>query len=82
MIYPVFCMRDLKVGFLSPTVDQNDQTAIRNFSYAVNGNNSMMNYSPGDFQLYKVGTFDSQKGTILPLVPIELVAEGVNVYEK
>lgn len=82
MIYPVFCIRDIKTGFMSPTIDQNDLSAKRNFAYAINNSNQLMNYSPSDFQFYKIGNFDSQKGVLEPVSPIELICDGVDVYEK
>lgn len=78
MIYPVYSIRDAKTGFIAPTVDQNDSSAVRNFAYAIN-NGGIMNYSPNDFDLFKVGEFDSDKGTLEGIVPF-LVVSGVSVY--
>lgn len=76
MKYPIYSYRDIKSGFGSPVVDQSDVTAIRGFSYAINGSNGIMNFSPSDFDLYKIGTFDSDTGVIVPeTVPI-LIANG------
>lgn len=58
--------------------DQNDQTAIRGFAYAIN-NNNVMNFSPKDYDLYKVGEFDVDKGVINALKVPVLIASGVNV---
>lgn len=78
MTYPIYSIKDHKVGFMSPTVDQNDSSAIRNFSYAIN-NGGIMNFSPNDFDLYKIGYFDDQKGNIEEILP-ELVVSGSSVY--
>lgn len=78
MKYPMYAIRDQKVGFMAPTVDQSDQSAIRNFSYAINGNDGIMNYSPKDFDLFKVGEFDTEKGEIIPCMP-ENICSGVSV---
>lgn len=79
MKYPLFSYRDSKVGFGMPVVDQNDSAAIRGFSYAVNGRDGIMNFSPGDFDLYKIGVFDTEKGVIEGQTP-ELVVSGSSVF--
>lgn len=79
MKYPLYSYRDVKVGFMPPQADQSDQSAIRGFSYAINGNNGMMNFAPKDFDLYKVGEFDTETGEVKPCVP-ELIVSGVNVF--
>ena len=81
MIYPMYSIRDQKVGFMMPTCDQSDQSAIRNFSFAINGNNGLMNYSPKDFDLYKIAEFDDEKGEIKPLMP-ENICSGISVYSE
>lgn len=78
MKYPIYSYRDSKVGFGSPVVDQNDQTAVRGFAYAINGRDGIMNFQPGDFDLYKIGFFDSEKGTLESMLP-ELVVSGSSV---
>lgn len=78
MTYPVFCIRDAKVGFTAPTIDQTESAAIRNFAFAINGD-GVMNYAPNDFDLFRIGEFDSEKGSITSCVP-ELVVSGVNVF--
>lgn len=82
MIYPMFSIRDQKVGFLAPTVEQNDESAKRNFSMMINSGNGLPGYAPGDFDFYKVGEFDSEKGVIKRIYPIELVFNGLDVFVK
>lgn len=63
MKVPVYSIRDKFSGFGWPTVDTNDATAKRNFSFAVNNpapNN--MTFAPGDYDLYKIGFFDNDTG--------------------
>lgn len=79
MVLPMYSYRDSKVGFGSPIVEQNEQTAVRGFSYAINSNDGLMNFSPKDYDLYKIGEFDFEKGVVVPeLVPI-LVCSGTSV---
>ena len=80
MKYPMYSYRDVKVGFMPPQCDQSDQSAIRGFAFAINGNNGMMNFAPQDFDLYKVGEFDTDKGTVKQITPV-LIVSGINVLE-
>lgn len=76
MKYELYCVKDNLVSFWAPQVEQNRDTAIRNFRRMINEGNGLPNYSPYDFDLYKVGIFDSEKGLVDPCTPIELVATG------
>lgn len=79
MKYPMYCYRDQKVGFMPPQADQNDNTAIRGFAYAINSRDGLMNFSPKDYDLYKVGEFDTETGQLTPCTPA-LVVSGSSVY--
>ena len=79
MKYPMFCIRDNKVGFMTPFVEQNDDAAIRGFSYSLNGENGIMNFSPADYDLYKIGEFDTEKGTIEGQLP-NMIVSGPSVF--
>lgn len=84
MIVPLYSIRDKLSGFSWPTVDTNDQTAIRNFTYAVNAGNNNMSFSPGDYDLYKVGFFDSERGILIQNESgvNEFIISGTNVFGK
>lgn len=80
MIYPIYCIRDQKVGFQPQIiVEQSDQSAIRGFSYSINGNTGLMNYSPTDFDLFKIGEFDTETGKIDSVIPVN-ICSGISVY--
>lgn len=79
MKYPMYSYRDKLVGFGSPIVEISDQTAIRGFSMQMNNPQALMNFSAGDFDLYRVAYFDSDNGAVLTeKVPV-LITSGVNV---
>lgn len=86
MVYGIYSIRDNLVGFMSPVVDVNENTARRNFARAVNQADSALDFSPNDFDLYKLGSFDDQTGVIEPCLPIEFIEHGTNMvgvkYEK
>ena len=64
MKYGVYSMRDKHVGFTEPRLFMNDKVAVRNFAAAVNNSpvGSDLGFAPGDFDLYKLGEFDSESG--------------------
>lgn len=72
----VFSVRDSKVGFMPPVVDQSEASAIRNFKYAMSNHDSLMGFAPKDFDLYLVAYFDSDSGRFSRVDPIKLVANG------
>lgn len=78
MILGVYCIRDSKVGWLTPSVDQNDASATRNFVHAMKNSQSILYTHSRDFDLWKIGTFDTDKGQIDGIFPGELIFEGVS----
>lgn len=80
MKYPIYSIRDAKVGFMTPTVDANDASAARNFEHAVLNSASLMNSHPGDYALYKIGEFDSDSGAVTGCMP-EHVIDAVGVVK-
>lgn len=80
--YPIFCVRDSKSGFEPGLlIDQNDATALRGFGYQINNPNGIRSYSPGDYDLFKIGFFDTDSGQIEPMLP-EFISNGVNVLNE
>lgn len=78
MKYGLYSVRDQKVGFMPPLTDQSEQSAIRGFAFAINNPENIMNFSPKDFDLYRVGEFDADKGVLIPLDIPELVYSGTS----
>lgn len=79
MKYPVFCIRDVKTGFMSPTIDQNVPAATRNFEHAVRNSASLMNSHPQDYQLFCIGEFDSDSGALTPKEVIEHICDAADL---
>lgn len=75
MIHPIYCVRDIKSVWLTPTVDVNDATAKRNFIYALSNSENIISASPADFALYKVASFDNETGIVIGIDP-ELIMRG------
>lgn len=87
MKYGVYSMRDKQVGFTEPKLFMNDKVAVRNFAAAINNSpaGSDLGFAPGDFDLYKLGEFDTEKGIFTdsellnPGIP-EFIVSGSSVY--
>lgn len=82
MIVGVYCIRDVKVGWLTPTTDQNDASAARNFVHAMRNQNSLLYTHPKDFDLFHIGTFDTESGVLRGFDVPELVIDGVSCEIK
>lgn len=79
----IYAIHDDLTGFGSPFVDVNDASARRNFAFAVNNNGDTMTYSPKDYALYKIGTFDHESAAIEVLpCPVLVVRADILVTEK
>lgn len=70
MKYGIYCIYDDAAGvFTAPTIDISDASAVRNFQKMCVDANSMMNFKPSDFALYKVGDFDAETSKIDSVLP-------------
>lgn len=77
MKYPVYSIRDSLTGFMTPTLDQNDASAMRNFRVACEQSGSSLMFNrPADFSLYRIGIFDTDTGSLTPVIPPEVICLG------
>lgn len=77
MILGVYAMRDVHTGFLTPTVEQNDAVAMRNFQHAILSGGVLSTHS-ADFALCRLGSYNSDSGELIPQ-PIVLLQTGIDV---
>lgn len=78
MIYGIYSIRDVRTGFMSPTVDATDAAAARNFHHAVLNSGSVLTSFASDFSLYRLADFDSDTGVITPLSPVSFIVDGAS----
>lgn len=78
MKFGVYSVRDIKSGFSQLTLELSDEVAVRNFGHAVRMSDGILNSCASDFSLYHVADFDSDKGMLIPLVPIVHVADATS----
>ena len=77
----IYAVRDTKAeAFMQPLFFNAEGIARRSFSEAVNDSKSIIGKYPGDFDLYKLGTFDDESGEIHSHLPKNLV-NGASLVE-
>lgn len=84
MKYNLYGVRDIKSNmFWQPQMDTNDETAKRGFAMMINGSDlrQITGFAPGDFDLYRLGSFDSETGEVVSIKPIEYIINGRAVLE-
>ena len=65
MKMPVYSIRDVLNGYSAPMVDVNDNTAIRNFKFSLDGD-SVVGANASDYELYRLGVFDTVTARFVP----------------
>ena len=61
----MYSIYDKMTGYMVPSYQQNDEQAFRAFAYDINSPDmSVLKANPEDFQLERVGYFDTDTGTI------------------
>ena len=73
MIYNMYAVQDVMVGFNAPFIMVNENVAKREYA---NFLKSQKCTNPTDMRLFKVGTFDDATGTIVGIVPEQFVGGG------
>lgn len=77
MVYELYVIYDKKAGMYSnPQIELNQECAIRRFHFILQQSASQ-GIEPTDCELYKIGTFNSIKGTIKALQKPLFVCGGV-----
>lgn len=73
MVYILYCIYDKIAGqYGSPTPQLNDSTAERWFLHIINKNEFA---EPTDFELFKIGSFETSSGTLISYTP-EFIVKG------
>lgn len=80
MIYPVYALRDQAAGaFLAPTLNSSDAAAKRDLAMAVNQQPGAMSFQPKDFDLYEIGSYDTENAVLTPLNPVRMVCNAASL---
>lgn len=79
MTYGVYAFRDNKTSFGQIWTDRSDEAAKRGFAMMINNPDGIMGFAPADFDLFKIGEFDTETGQLDPVWPIEFLVTGTAV---
>lgn len=79
MTYDIYSVRDHYSIFGSPFCHNNQNTAKRYFARLINNSNGDISFSPGDYDLYRIGRFDEQSGMVYVVSPIEFICNGADL---
>lgn len=76
----VVSVRDDLVGHINLCLENSCETARRSFAASIRNRNSLTYANPGDFRLYKLGTFDTDSGDLVIEEP-EVLCTGLDFKE-
>lgn len=77
MVKVVVAIRDTMTGYYDPSCFVKDEVAVREFF------NAFKTHPNKDYmQMWKLGTWDTESGTFIPLPAPELIAKGVDYVER
>lgn len=79
MLYPVCTIKDAKGSCWPVQCYETDASAIRDFAMQINSGSGTLAYSPADFQLIKVGSFDNKKCEFTVCSPVVILCSGIDV---
>ena len=78
-MYSIF---DKLTGYMVPAYHQNDEQAVRAFSYDLKSEVlSLLTANPEDFQLERVGYFDTDSGIVESCKP-EVISTALTMVRK
>lgn len=69
MLYPIYSIKDDLIGYGVPFSADNDAVAMRFFHQAIVQPNSIYGLNKSQFNLYKLGDFDTSSGEVVPCSP-------------
>ncbi|ALS03503.1 VP5 [Gokushovirus WZ-2015a] len=78
MILNIYAIRDTKSGYMNPTFELNDAVAMRNFQYACQQTDSMLFACASDFELYQIGWYNTETGSIEDGIPHRFLCSGTD----
>lgn len=78
MKHKIYVVHDVKAeAYMTPFFMQNDATAVRGFSDAVNNEDTPFGKHPSDYTLFCIGEYSDVTGTIEP-IPGRAIGNGVD----
>lgn len=69
MLYSVYSVHDVNVGFGYPLIQDNDAVAMRSFENGCYDKSSIWYTHSSDFSLWCIGSFDTDSGELISEIP-------------
>lgn len=81
MTVGLYSIKDSLVGFGYPFVQVTDPVAVRSFAAVAADERGDICKKPGDYDLYRVGAFDTDSGTVISTEPV-FIARAADCVRK
>lgn len=81
MVLNIYSIRDTFTGYGQIFLESSDPVAVRGFRFALSKKDSAMYTDPKDFDLMRLGTFDTETGVISP-IPAVTVCSAVSLRKE
>lgn len=81
MVYNVYSVLDVNVGYGMPVVQDNDAVAMRSFENGCVDKSSVWHTHCSDFSLMCIGTFDTNTGELTPS-PVRKVCNAYDFVSR
>lgn len=81
MLLNIYSIRDTFTGYGQIFLESSDPVAVRGFRFALSKKDSAMFTDPKDFDLMRLGTFDTETGVITPIPPVT-VCSAVSIRKE
>lgn len=82
MKYGIYSVRDKLTGYLNISLERSDALAKRSFGIIVGDSDSVIGRNPGDYDLYRLGSFDTDSGDIHVDIPEFVVSASSLCYDE
>ena len=81
MVLNIYSIRDTFTGFGQIFLESSDPVAVRGFRFALSKKDSAMYTDPKDFDLMRLGTFDTDTG-VISSIPAVSVCSAVSLRKE
>lgn len=83
----MYAIRDIKIGYMEPTLQQNDMIAIRNFEATIRQEKYLMSQYKQDIELWRIelwriGNYNETNGDILPDKEFLISGKDIELIER
>ena len=83
MKYYIYAIRDnVADNFTLPIFSRSDEEMVRNIAYNLNQSESIMTVNAVDYDLYRIGTFDDEDGSVVSMQHVLVVHLSTLIRKK